>query len=353
MILVQCMVGGQKFRKKSLVNQLKIPHNFLDFFNNRLSSISMTQLSGGANNQLVKVASAEQTFVIKKYRPITYGHDRFFHEETFYHWIQDQKITVTPHAFAWNKESRLGLFSYIEGSFPSEPISDKQIEQVSDFVLRLNMDRDKAQKLNIPVATDTARSIAGHLENVSNRLSALTERVDQSSKLKEIQSFLKKEMLPRWESIYQDSQHSDLIDYEISKFDRVLSPSDIGFHNTLESESDKLTFYDFEYAGWDDPCKMCCDFSLQPRYTISSNQSALFENKVSSLLSSKAQEKFFLRLKLLKPIHCIKWCCIFFNELAQKGFKEKKNHPTGKSLVLDDIDQQIEKAQKYLSLNFN
>ena len=353
MILVQGMLVGQKFRKKSLVNQLKIPHNFLDFFNNRLSSFSMTPLSGGANNQLVKVESPEQTFVIKKYRPITYGHDRLFHEEKFYHWIQDQKITETPHAFVWNKESRLGLFSYIKGSFPSEPISDKQIEQVSDFVLRLNMNRDRAEKLNIPEATDTARSIAGHLKNVGSRLSTLTERVAQSSKLKEIQSFLKKEILPRWESIYQNSNRSDLIDYEISKFDRVLSPSDIGFHNTLESRSDKLTFYDFEYAGWDDPCKMCCDFSLQPRYTISSNQSALFENKVGSLLSSQNREKFFLRLKLLKPIHCIKWCCIFFNEFAEKGFIEKKLHSTADTVIPDDINQQIIKAQKYLSLNFN
>ena len=353
MLLGQGVVIGQKFPKKHLVKQLKIPPTFLDFFSNSVSSYSITPICGGANNSLHKVESESQTFVFKKYRPISGDHDRLLHEEKFYYWIKDQNIRNTPKVYAWDKESRQGLFSFIAGSFPSEPISDDQIKQLSTFILRLNVNRKNAHKLAIPLATDTAISIAGHLENIGGRLSKLKERVDQSDRLKPIQSFLNEELIPRWESIYQDSQHSDLIDYEISKFDRVLSPSDIGFHNTLESESDKLTFYDFEYAGWDDPCKMCCDFSLQPRYTISSNQSALFENKVGSLLSSQNREKFFLRLKLLKPIHCIKWCCIFFNELAHKGFKETKLHSTADTLIFDDINQQIVKAQKYLSLNFN
>jgi len=352
MLLGQGVVIGQKFPKKHLVKQVKIPPTFLDFFSNPVSSYSITPLSGGANNTLHKVESESQTFVLKKYRLLSGGHDRFLHEEKFYHWIQDQNIRNTPKVYAWDKESRQGLFSFIKGSFPSEPISDDQIKQLSDFILRLNVNREHAHKLEIPMATDTALSIAGHLENVGGRLSKLKERVDHSDKLKPIRDFLNEELLPRWEFIYKSSLSSDLIDFKISKSDQVLSPSDIGFHNTLQSSKNKLSFFDFEYAGWDDPCKMCCDFLLQPRYAISSDQSIFFENEVSSLLSSQAQEIFPHRLQLLKPIHCIKWCCIFFNELTNEGFEDKQSRLAKDRLLFDDMDQQIVKAKQYLSLSF-
>ena len=195
------------------------------------------------------------------------------------------------------------------------------------------------------MATDTALSIAGHLENVGGRLLKLKERVDRSDTLKPIQSFLDEELIPRWEFIYESSLCSDLFNYKIAESDQVLSPSDIGFHNTLQSSAKKLSFFDFEYAGWDDPCKMCCDFLLQPRYTISSDQFASFENEVCSLLSSQEQEIFPHRLKLLKPIHCIKWCCIFFNELTNKGFEDVQSRLAKDRLLFDDMNQQIVKAK--------
>ena len=225
-----------------MVKQLKIPPTFLDFLSNSVSSYSITPLSGGANNTLHKVESESQTFVLKKYRPINGGHDRLLHEEKFYHWIQDQNIRDTTKVYAWDKESRQGLFSFIAGSFPSRPISDDQIKQLSDFILRLNINRKHAHKLGIPMATDTALSIAGHLENVGGRLSKLKERVDHSDKLKPIRIFLIETLLPRWEFIYESSLSSDLFDFKISKSDQVLSPSDIGFHNTLQSSAMKLTF---------------------------------------------------------------------------------------------------------------
>ena len=50
----------------------------------------------------------------------------------------------------------------------------------------------------------------------------------------------------------------------LGEADRVVSPSDFGFHNALRTEDGRLAFLDFEYAGWDDPAKLVCDFELQP-----------------------------------------------------------------------------------------
>ena len=54
----------------------------------------------------------------------------------------------------------------------------------------------------------------------------------------------------------------------IPRQDRVLSPSDFGFHNALERPDSQLTFVDFEYFGWDDPAKMLSDFLLHPAVDI-------------------------------------------------------------------------------------
>ena len=50
---------------------------------------------------------------------------------------------------------------------------------------------------------------------------------------------------------------------ELGPADRVLSPSDFGFHNALLDRQGNVRFFDFEYAGWDDPAKLVCDFFCQ------------------------------------------------------------------------------------------
>ena len=50
--------------------------------------------------------------------------------------------------------------------------------------------------------------------------------------------------------------------YQYSQLDKKLliaSPSDFGFHN-MRYNKNKLFFFDFEYFGLDDPCKLFLDF---------------------------------------------------------------------------------------------
>ena len=55
---------------------------------------------------------------------------------------------------------------------------------------------------------------------------------------------------------------------------RCISPSDFGFHNAIKT-LDGVKFIDFEFAGWDDPCKALIDFMLQPKVPITANISQL------------------------------------------------------------------------------
>ena len=56
-------------------------------------------------------------------------------------------------------------------------------------------------------------------------------------------------------------------DYILPLKDRILSQSDVGFHNII-CKKNKLYFIDFEYAGWDDPGKLFCDLLIQPDHNV-------------------------------------------------------------------------------------
>ena len=58
------------------------------------------------------------------------------------------------------------------------------------------------------------------------------------------------------------------MDHPLDTQESVLSPSDFGFHNALLGPDGKLCFIDFEYAGWDDPAKLICDFFCQPQTPV-------------------------------------------------------------------------------------
>jgi thiamine kinase-like enzyme len=60
----------------------------------------------------------------------------------------------------------------------------------------------------------------------------------------------------------------------------IVSPSDLGFHNILKYKK-KLYFYDFEYAGLDDPIKLICDFFWHPGNNMSKKLKDRFLYKVN------------------------------------------------------------------------
>ena len=76
------------------------------------------------------------------------------------------------------------------------------------------------------------------------------------------------------ENIFKSFSKSEMTK-KLNKKDLILSPSDFGFHNVIKKNK-KLFFFDFEYAGMDDPVKLISDFICQPDYQLSKQQSYFF-----------------------------------------------------------------------------
>ena len=91
----------------------------------------------------------------------------------------------------------------------------------------------------------------------------------------------------------------------------ILSQSDIGFHNVIKSRG-KLYFFDFEYAGWDDPYKQYTDLVIQPENVLDLNQSKKLLNRFALILNKE------INLNILKEyiyLYRLKWTIIILKKL--------------------------------------
>ena len=128
---------------------------------------------------------------------------------------------------------------------------------------------------------------------------------------------------------------------------RCISPSDFGFHNALMTSTGVPKFFDFEYAGWDDPAKMVGDFFAQISVPI---EESFFDGFVSLTMSPfPGPEDLVLRSYLLRPAYQIKWCCIVMNIFLPVNLSRRKfSNP-----LLDENElkkSQLDKASNLLNL---
>ena len=86
------------------------------------------------------------------------------------------------------------------------------------------------------------------------------------------------------ETIFNEHSKSNkkILEEKLESHQKCISPSDIGFHNILNSKG-RLIFIDFEYAGIDDPCKLIADVILQPDYGIPESYIYLLKKLIYSL----------------------------------------------------------------------
>ena len=134
---------------------------------------------------------------------------------------------------------------------------------------------------------------------------------------------------------YSDEKNQEFLPEPL----RIISPSDFGFHNTL-FDKEILYFLDFEYAGWDDPAKLICDFVCHPEMPVKDEHSQILKNSLLTWLEEA--EKAIERSEILMPLYRLKWCCIMLNEFTPDG-QDRRNHASSKF----DYSNQLQKSKDY------
>lgn len=315
--------------------------------------ISVSGCAGGGNNRVFIIQAGGKRLIVKWY--FTHSsdtRDRLRAEYAFLEYAHGLSLGCVPKPLACLHGERLALYEFIEGSkLQSSEVSAQHIGEAAEFFLALN----GAERLHLagtlPEASEACFSITDQIASVQRRVARLSdiaplthENASALDFIKHLQSRFDAEV----ESIVTAAALANMdanavLDAEL----RCISPSDFGFHNALKRPSDNLCFLDFEYAGWDDPAKMVCDFFCQPAVPISP---IYFEDFMARTLSFSSASDFLIsRARLMFPLFRIKWCCIMLNEFLPDSARRRQfANPNTDFAERKRI--QLSKAAKFLEL---
>jgi hypothetical protein len=309
---------------RAIETAAELPEHFRSFLLERgvVLDSPLTSLKQGGNNRIFWLKGASEDFALKLY----FQHpgdtrDRFNTERIFYTLLWNNGIRQIPEPFAWDNEIRAGLFSFVGGTkLRADEVSREFVEQSLEFIRKLNALRSLEGAKTVPVASEAFFSVSEQVQAVGQRVGALQNIEVQSETDRSALNFVQAELTPVWESvkkaILDAVAHSPALAQPLPVSMRCLSPSDFGYHNALLT-SGRLRFLDFEYAGWDDPAKLVCDFFCQPQVPVSMEFRDLFNESVGETLGMGAE--LAERTRLLFPMFQMKWCCIVLNQFIKVG----------------------------------
>jgi FMN phosphatase YigB (HAD superfamily) len=309
----------------------------------------LTPLLEGGNNRVFRVRHASGEFVLKNYfHSPADPRDRFGAERAFYELLWSQGIRRTPEPLGWNAGQRLGLFTLLSGrKLASGEVDENRVCEAVNFILEINATRQVPAAQSMPSASEACFTTAQHIATVERRIRRLDEILPEGELASEVFAFVRSELKPAWERIRaQLADKSEIeLNCELPISARCISPSDFGFHNALLVADDRLRFIDFEYAGWDDPAKLVCDFFCQPELSVDIRHWDAVVRPLDGQFGLSANLP--ARAAQLLPAYQIKWCCILLNEFLHMDSARRRFAAGGE--VAGRKARQLAKARALLA----
>ncbi len=309
-------------------------------------------ISGGRNSRIYKVlASDGQRYVAKQYYGKTMeGRDRLKIETESLRFLRDHGETAVPKPIAADKTNQVALFNFIDGDQVTNP-TYADIDQLSNFLLRLDRLSLHPDSRRQPNASEACFSLSTIVEHIVKRLERFDAITSDSQEHQALRDFLANRFRPalRAFSIGAEKMARTAgihFSQPIPDQERVLSPSDTGFHNALRERAGvgRIVFLDFEYFGWDDPGKMIADVLLHPGMDLT------FEHKkrfIKTMLHSFTETRPYLsaRVAALYKLVGLKWITILLNEFVGSDRARRKFAVEGNAVEQWKDESQILRVQ--------
>ncbi len=280
--------------------------------------LSIERVAGGGNNRVYRVETAAGPVLLKEYfqHPAD-RRDRLAAEHTFTSFAWNHGIRALPQPLACDRAAGLGLHEFIVGrKLALGEVTAAHVDEAAGFFAAVNRHRTDPAAALLPIASEACFSIAEHLACVDRRVARLATIAPESDLHREAQKLVANRLMPEWNGVRAAvAAGGHPLDSPLPIADRVLSPSDFGFHNCLVTGAG-LKFIDFEYAGWDDPAKTVCDFFCQPAVPVPREH---FERFLAAVISATGDAGIRNRVVVLMPVYELKWCCIMLNEFLPVG----------------------------------
>jgi hypothetical protein len=265
---------------------------------------------GGRNNRIYKIRAGSECFALKCYhRDPDDLRDRFAAETVFLEVVSATGVTDSPQLLATDADGGLALLEWIDGT-PVAQVTRAQVDAALAFIERINapgIRRIALRRLN--AASQSAGTISEHSKGLIRRVSTLRDRWSCPPHWRETAAPTIDRLERRLQAVLDSVDRAPR--QPLTHAQRVVSPSDFGFHNAID-RGDSVAFIDFEYAGWDDPAKLVCDFFLQPRVPVPRTLVHEFTLGIAGACGLD-HEWLAHRVVSLLPICRLLWCCIALN----------------------------------------
>ena len=278
----------------------------------------LTTLNGGGNNRSYRIKTCEKVFMGKVYfRNSLDSRDRLLHETSFSQYLEYLSLENFPKLIAADKILGIAAFDWLSGKiYESDSVIDLNYWKLClEFLFNLQSGKDCEKGRKLPNASESAFSLREHWGLLQSRHDYWLRRIlrEPDSIPNSIKVFLLEKVENNYQELAKEVIANPSFDYVIPKEEQILSPSDFGLHNTLLRTNGTLFFYDFEYAGWDDPAKTIADFFAQPRQQVPRELFKVMKDQIIDLLPDSGIRSFIERLPLVVRMINLKWCYICLN----------------------------------------
>ncbi len=291
-----------------------------------------SRVEGGGNNQLFLLKTSP-ALVAKIYHQDE--KKRALHDINFSRLLFDNGLKNIAQVIDFDISKDIGVFSYLDGQKP-ELISDDYIQQIACFIKAMN-----TKQIRYLLPDDFIAAEACFC--ASEYLSVLTKRVEQLNHIsvncdidQQAKAFITESLSGKLAELLNESNRG----YNLPLKLRLISPSDFGLHNSLDLAG-RLSFFDFEYAGWDDPCKMVADFFSHPAFDVPLTYLPEF---IRLSLNDEQQVFVYENLPRIFKVIRFKWVCILLNEFLSED--SSRRIEALNCHLITRKEEQLEKAKR-------
>lgn len=280
----------------------------------------LDRLGGGGNSQVYRVVCCDgRRFAGKAYfrRPAD-NRNSLQTEFSALQFLWQQGIRAVPRPLNADAATGYAVYEYIEGErCPADTITASDIDVAVAFLASLDRVKHRPGSDTLGPAAEACFSAKAIVDNLRQRLARLDALPREPESYRLLHEFLDGTLVPTIDIFTEAcakrlASYGSAFDRVLSQDERVLSPSDFGFHNALRRANGEIAFVDFEYFGWDDPAKMVSDFLLHPAMTLSRDLGRRFCEGVFREFG--ALPHLAPRVGCVYYLFGLKWCLIMLNE---------------------------------------
>ena len=293
------------------------------------------ELQGRGNSRVHRIQTENENYFVLKTYPDRLLHSRNRIEAEFNAYRYLEHTDCTPKTVNLDKDLNMAIYEWVEG-MAVKRIEKRHIIEALSFTKYLWNDAQSLKSSSHPLASEACLSRQQLFSQIESRYTKLKER---SELIENLRIFLESIFEPIWELVLNWTKNywpDENVKKELPQIERTLSPSDFGFHNTLERPDGSLCFLDLEYFGFDDPVKLITDFIWHPAMSLSTNQKKFWVKESLNIFGKT--EKIQDRVLAAWPVIGLRWSLILLNEFLKEGW-EKRVH--AKKDIIEFRDEKL------------